>query len=246
MFIGAGTVINVATVLVGSALGLALGGRLPERTRTLVTQTLGLFTLVLGAYAVVDGLSPALTDAVGPNAGLLIVLGALLLGGILGSGVRLEDRLDSLASRAGQRLARVGGNTGRFAEGAVTATLVFCVGPLAILGSLSDGLGEGARLLVVKAMMDGFAAIAFSASLGIGVAASIVPLAIYQGAWTLVGWGAGSLLSTAQVDALGAAGGVILLGLGVRLIGVQRIRVGDLLPALVFAPLLVWIVAAIR
>ncbi|MCL1840880.1 MAG: DUF554 domain-containing protein, partial [Propionibacteriaceae bacterium] len=184
MFIGAGTVINVGTVVLGSALGVALGGRLPQRTRELVTQTLGLFTLVLGAYAVVDGLSPALSAEVGPNAGLLIVLGALLLGGILGAGVRLEDRLDALASRAGRRLTRAGGSAGRFAEGAVTATLVFCVGPLAILGSLSDGLGQGARLLVVKAVMDGFAAIAFSASFGIGVAASVVPLALYQGAWT--------------------------------------------------------------
>jgi len=246
MFIGAGTVINVGTVVLGSALGVALGGRLPQRTRELVTQTLGLFTLVLGAYAVVDGLSPALSAEVGPNAGLLIVLGALLLGGILGAGVRLEDRLDALASRAGRRLTRAGGSAGRFAEGAVTATLVFCVGPLAILGSLSDGLGQGARLLVVKAVMDGFAAIAFSASFGIGVAASVVPLALYQGAWTLVGWGVGSFLSTGQVDALGAAGGVILLGLGVRLMGAQRIRVGDLLPALVFAPLLAWIVAVLR
>jgi uncharacterized membrane protein YqgA involved in biofilm formation len=246
MFIGAGTVINVGTVLLGSFLGVALGGRLPQRTRDLITQALGLFTLVLGAYAVVDGLSPALTDAVGSSAGMLIVLGALLLGGIVGAGVRLEDRLDGVAGRAQRRLVRAGGQGGRFAEAAVTATLVFCVGPLAILGSLSDGLGQGARQLIVKAVMDGFAATAFAASLGIGVAASVVPLALYQGAWTLVGWAVGSLLSTAQVDALGATGGVILLGLGIRLIGAKRVLVGDLLPALVFAPLLVWLVAALR
>jgi len=246
MFVGAGTVINVSTVLVGSLVGVLVGARLPERTSRLITQVLGLFTLVLGGYAVVNGLSSALASEVGPNAGLLIVLGALLLGAIVGSGVQLEVRLDAGAAWLQRRLTRRDDGTNRFAEAAVTATLVFCVGPLAVLGSLSDGLGHGAQQLMVKAVMDGFASVAFAASLGIGVAASVIPLALYQGLFTLLGALAGAFLTTGQVDALGAAGGVILLGLGIRLMGVKRIPVGDLLPALVFAPLLAWAVAALR
>jgi len=246
VFIGAGTVINVATVLVGGLLGVVIGGRLPERTTRLVTQVLGLFSLVLGGYGVVNGLSAALSAEVGPNAGLLIVLAALLVGALIGAGVRLEDRLDAGAEWVQRRLARGKETTNRFAEAAVTATLVFCVGPLAILGSLSDGLGHGARQLIVKSMMDGFAATAFAASLGIGVVASIIPLALYQGAWTLLGWGFGTILTTGQVDALGATGGIILLGLGIRLAGLKRIAVGDLLPALAIAPILVWVVSLLR
>ena len=246
VFIGAGTVINVATVLVGGLLGVLIGGRLPERTSRLITQVLGLFTLVLGGYAIGNGLSTALSAEVGAHAGLLIVLGALLLGALVGAGVRLEDRLDAGAAWVQKKLAREQEGPSRFAEAAVTATLVFCVGPLAILGSLSDGLGHGAQQLIVKSMMDGFAATAFAASLGIGVVVSILPLALYQGAWTLLGWGFGAVLTAGQVDALGAAGGIILLGLGIRLIGLARIRVGDLLPALAIAPTLVWIVSVLR
>jgi len=246
MFIGAGTVINVATVVVGSLLGVLVGARLPERTTKVITQVLGLFTLVLGGYGVVNGLSGALADEVGPNAGLLIVLGALLLGALIGSGVQLERRLDAGAAWLQHRFTRTDAGSGRFAEAAVTATLVFCVGPLAILGSLSDGLGHGARQLIVKAVMDGFASVAFAASLGIGVVASVLPLALYQGAWTLLGWWVGAFLSTGQVDVLGATGGVILLGLGIRLIGLARLPVGDLLPALFLAPILAWLVALLR
>ncbi|MDR0435375.1 MAG: DUF554 domain-containing protein [Propionibacteriaceae bacterium] len=244
MFIGAGSVINVGFVLVGSLLGLGLGSRFPERTRELSTQVLGLFTLVLGAQAVASGLSVTLSAEVGPHAPLLIVLGALLIGGILGAGVRIEHRLDRAAEWARARFVKDGGS--RFAEGAITATLVYCVGPMAVLGSLRDGLGLGSDMLLVKSVMDGFASIAFAAGLGIGVAASVVPLALYQGTLTVLGVVAGDFLTVGQVDALGATGGVILLGLGFRLIGIKRIAVGDLLPALFLAPLFVWLVAVFR
>ncbi|MDR2565047.1 MAG: DUF554 domain-containing protein [Bifidobacteriaceae bacterium] len=245
MFRGAGTVINVVTVVLGSGLGLALGNRFPERTRTLLTQCLGLFTMVLGALAIRDGLSPALTQEVGDGAPMLIILGALLAGAIAGSLIRLEDRIDSGAERIRRKLAR-GAEPGRFSEGMVTATLVFCVGPLSILGSLSDGLGRGAEQLIVKSVLDGFAAIAFASTLGIGVLFSIIPLALYQGALTLLGLGLGEFLSTGQVDALGATGGIILIGLGIRLADLKKIKVADLLPALVFAPILAWLVALWR
>jgi uncharacterized membrane protein YqgA involved in biofilm formation len=245
VFRGAGTVINIATVLLGSGLGLALGNRFPERMRTLLTQCLGLFTLVLGAMAIADGFSPALTKEVGSQAPMLIVLGALLLGAILGSGIRLSDRIDDAADWVRRKLAR-GAEPGRFSEGMVTATLLFCVGPLSILGSLNDGLGRGAEQLIVKAVLDGFAAVAFASALGIGVMFSVIPLTIYQGSLTLLGFGLGEFMSAGQVDALGATGGIILLGLGIRVAGIRKINVADLLPALIFAPLLAWLVSLWR
>ncbi|MDR2348740.1 MAG: DUF554 domain-containing protein [Bifidobacteriaceae bacterium] len=245
MFRGAGTVINIAAVLVGAGAGLALGNRFPERTRNLLTQCLGLFTIVLGALAIGDGLSAALTEEVGAQAPVLIVLGALLAGAITGSLAKVEDRIDAGAEWVRRKLAR-GAQSDRFVEGMVTATLVFCVGPLSILGALSDGLGRGAEQLVVKAVLDGFTAVAFASALGVGVLFAILPLAVYQGLLTLLGLGLGEFLSAGQVDALGATGGIILLGLGVRLAGLKKIKVADLLPALVFAPLLVWLVGLWR
>lgn len=241
MFIGAGTVINVVTVVIGSLLGLAIGHRLPERTRTLVTQILGLISLVIGAQSIASGLSDAFAAEVGPNARLLVVLGSLLIGGLIGSAMRLEDRLDGSAARLRSLFAK-DADENTFIEAAVTATLIFCVGPLSILGSLSDGLGNGADQLIVKATMDGFASIAFASSLGIGVIFSVIPLTIYQGSLTLLGLWLGNFLPVGQLDALTATGGVILLGLGFRLSGIKAIPIGDMLPALLVAPLLTAVV----
>ncbi len=244
MFIGAGTVFNVITVAVGSLIGLAIGHRLPQRTRDVVTQSLGLLSLVIGGLSVADGMSDAFAAEVGASARLLIVLGALLLGGLLGAGIKLEDRLDGAASWLRGKIARKS-DKASFIEAAVTATLIFCVGPLTILGSISDGLGNGADQLFVKAIMDGFASIAFASSMGIGVLASVIPLAVIQGAITLLGFWLGEFMSAAQVDSLTATGGVILLGLGFRLAAIKHIRIGDMLPALVVAPVLTWAVGAL-
>ncbi len=243
MFIGAGTLINVATVIVGSLLGLAVGQRFPERTRQVVTQILGLVSLTIGGLSIASGMSAAFAEAVGPNARLLIVLGALLIGGVLGSLIRLEERLDGAADWLRGRFARKA-DSSTFIEASVTSTLIFCVGPLAILGSLSDGMGHGAEQLIIKAVMDGFAAMAFASSLGIGVAFAAIPLALYQGSITLLGLWLGAVLPTANLDALTTTGGVILLGLGFRLMGIKQVPIGDFLPALAAAPLLVSAVAA--
>ena len=233
--------INVVTVVIGSLLGLAIGHRLPERTRALVTQILGLISLVIGAQSIASGLSDAFAAEVGPNARLLVVLGSLLIGGLIGSAMRLEDRLDGSAARLRSLFAK-DADENTFIEAAVTATLIFCVGPLSILGSLSDGLGNGADQLIVKATMDGFASIAFASSLGIGVIFSVIPLTIYQGSLTLLGLWLGNFLPVGQLDALTATGGVILLGLGFRLSGIKAIPIGDMLPALLVAPLLTAVV----
>lgn len=237
MFIGAGTAINVATVVVGSLIGIAVGHRLPVRTRDLVTQILGLVSLVIGGLSIAQGMSDAFSAEVGSGARLLVVLGALLIGGLAGSALRLEDRLDGAADWLRTRFARES-DQASFVEAAVTATLIFCVGPLSIIGSISDGLGNGAEQLIVKAVMDGFAAVAFAASLGIGVIASVIPMVVYQGGLTLLGLWVGNFLPQAHIDSLTATGGVILLGLGFRLAGIKHMPIGDMLPALLVAPLL--------
>jgi uncharacterized membrane protein YqgA involved in biofilm formation len=253
-FPGAGTLVNVATVLAGSGLGLLLGHRLPERTRDTVTDGLGLVTLLIGALSAASVGSAALEGVVGSSAPVLIVLGSLLLGGIAGSLVDVERRLEDLGgwirTRLGRRDAPVEGPQARarerFIEAFVTSSLVFCVGPLTILGALSDGLGLGAEQLYLKATLDGFASIAFAASLGVGVLASALTVAVVQGLLTVVGLAVGDFLPAAHLDALTATGGLLLLGVGLRLLRIRQVPVGNLLPALVVAPLLVALVAAFR
>jgi len=248
VFRGAGTLLNVAAVLLGSGAGIALRGRLPERTRSTVTDALGLVTLVIGGLNVADGLAAReYRDAVG-SGGLLVVLGALLLGGLAGSLLRLEDRLEGVGAALQRRLSPAGtGEAGRarFVEGWVTASLVFCIGPLAVLGPLSDGLGRGIEQLALKSTLDGFASLAFAASLGWGVAASALSVLVVQGSLTALGALLGDLLPEALVAATTATGGVLLLGVGLRLLAVKAVPVGDMLPALVAAPLLTALVTAL-
>jgi uncharacterized membrane protein YqgA involved in biofilm formation len=256
MFPGFGTVVNVATVLLGSSLGLLLGHRLPRRTRETVTDALGLVTLLIGALSAIEVTSAALSSVVGPSAPVLIVLGSLLLGGIAGSLLDIEARLEGFGDWLRRRLTRnrpdglvVPADTdprARFIEGFVTASLVFCVGPLTILGSLSDGLGLGSQQLILKATLDGFAAIAFAASLGVGVLASAIAVAVIQGALTVVGALVGNALADAHLASITATGGLLLTGVALRLLHVKMVPVGNLLPALVVAPLLVQLVASLR
>jgi uncharacterized membrane protein YqgA involved in biofilm formation len=245
---GTGTVVNVATVLVGATAGVLLGNRLPVRTRDVVTDALGLVTLLIAGTSAMSVLDPALAREVGRSAPMLIVLGSLLVGGITGSLLRLEARVESLG---GWLQGRLSGDTGsverhRFVEGFVTASLLFCTGPLTILGSLNDGLGNGADQLYLKAVLDGFAAIAFAASFGWGVAASALTVVVVQGSLTVVGTLLGDVLPAAHLAALTAVGGLLLVGVALRLLRVREIPVADLLPALVVAPVLVQITAALR
>lgn len=243
---GTGTLVNVVAILVGSGIGVALGDRLPERTRQVVTDGLGLVVLLVAALSAVAVLDPALREATGTGAPVLIVLGSLLVGSVAGSLLRLEQRLESVGSWLRRRLVRGDDAPGshRFVEGFVTASLVFCVGPLAILGSLSDGLGTGIEQLALKATLDGFASIAFAAALGWGVAASALAVIVYQGFWTLLGLALGDLLPAAEVAAITATGGLLLVGVALRLLRIRDVPVADMLPALVVAPLLTAAVSA--
>jgi uncharacterized protein len=246
VFPGIGTLVNVAAVLVGALLGLLLGNRLPMRTREVVTDALGLVTLLIAATSAAAVLDPALTAEVGDSAPMLIVLGALLLGGIVGSLLGIETGVTSFGGWLQRRLV---GQTGsaerqRFIEGFVASSLLFCTGPLTILGSLNDGLGNGADELFLKSALDGFAAIAFAASFGWGVVASVVTIVAVQGSLTLVGLALGDVLPDAHLAAVTAVGGLLLIGMALRLLRVRDVPVADLLPALLAAPLLVSAVAA--
>jgi len=248
LFPGIGTLVNVGTVLVGSSLGVLLGHRLPHRTRDVVTDALGLVTLMIAALSAAAVVDPALESAVGPNAPVLIVLGSLLVGGIAGSLLRIESRLEGFGGWLQRRLSRGTDSEQRrrFVEGFVTASLVFCVGPLTVIGALDDGLGNGADELFLKAALDGFASIAFAASLGWGVAASALAVLVVQGSLTGVGAALGTFLPAAHLSALTAAGGLLLVGVAVRLLRIRSLPVGDLLPALVVAPLLTQLVVVVR
>lgn len=243
MFIGVGTVVNTLAVAAGAGVGLLVGNRLPERARGLVVDALGLVTIILGVMGAMSMNSDAVAAAVGSGTGLLVVLAALLPGALIGSWLRLEDRIEGAAAWVQRRFGKEDGQ--HFVEGIVTPTLVFCVGPLTILGSISDGLGLGAHQLLVKSVMDGFASIAFAASLGIGVLFSAAPVFLLQGSLTLGAFLLGGFLDAAQIDVLGATGGIILIGLGIRLLDLKPLRVADLLPALLLAPVVTWAVGLV-
>jgi uncharacterized membrane protein YqgA involved in biofilm formation len=224
-----GTVLNVATVTAGSCVGLLLGRHIPERVRETVLKGLGLLVLVIGMQMALK------------TANVLILMGSILIGGVVGEGLNLQAGLDRVGEALKGKLA-VGG-TGRFTEGFVTASLVFCVGPMTILGSIQDGLSGDYELLAVKSMLDGFAALAFAATFGIGVAFSAFTVLVYQGALTLGAGAVEGLLSDRMVAEMTAAGGVMVLGIGVIILDIARPRVANFLPALVFAPVIVALVA---
>jgi uncharacterized protein len=257
-FPGLGTVINVATIVIGSLLGMTVGHRLPDRTRSVVTDSLGLTTLLVAGLSAFKVTDASLSSAVGSGAPVLIVLGSLLIGGVAGSLLRIEGRLENLAGVIQAKLARrpklVGAAESgqgrqareRFIEGWLSASLLFCVGPLTILGSLSDGLGKGIDQLTLKSVLDGFAAVAFATSFGVGVLASALSVAVVQGLLTLLGVVLGSMLPHAHIAALTATGGLLLVGIAFRLLRIREIPVGDLLPALIVAPLLTQLVVVLR
>jgi uncharacterized membrane protein YqgA involved in biofilm formation len=228
-----GTFLNVLTVLVGGMLGLFLGGRLPKRIKSTVITGLGTFTISLGLQMFLKS----------ENA--LIVLGGLLLGSLLGEWWHVEEGLRNFGAFLEARFAR--GASSQFIRGFLTTSLLFCIGPMTILGAIQDGLSGDYRLLAVKAVMDGFAALAFASSLGIGVLFSAVIVLIYQGSISLLASQLNALLTPAMINEMTATGGVILIGLALStLLEIKPIRTGNFLPALLISPLIVWILGLVK
>ena len=236
-----GTLINVGTVLTGTLLGTVLGERLPDRVRETVLHGLGLVTLVVGVSQGLAAFRPPLTELT--RGAVLIVLGSVLVGGVIGELLRIERGLD----RAGQALKdRFGRGQARFTEGFVVASLVFCVGPLTIVGAIQDGLTGDYQLLAIKSLLDGFAALAFASVLGWGVGFSVITILVYQGALSLSASAVAGVFSDAMIAAMSAVGGVLILGIGFRLLEIREVRVANLLPAVVLAPVAVAVIEAWR
>ena len=238
--IGLGTVINTVAIVLGGAIGALAGHRMRERTRVLTTDVLGLVTGLNAVMAAAAVTSAKLTNTVGTTWPLFIVLFSLLAGGIVGSLLRIEDRLESAGDWLRNRFAK---DDSSFVAGFVSASLVFCIGPLAIMGSFDDAMGLGLDKLLLKSTLDCFASIAFAASLGWGVAASAIAVAVYQGLLTVVGFGLGQVWDDAQIAAMTSVGGLMLLGIAFKLLNIKTIAIGDLLPALFLAPVAVSLVA---
>lgn len=225
-----GTLINVATILVGGVLGLLLGTRLPERVRQTVIAGLGLFTLAYG-FKLFVGTQNA-----------LVVLGSLLIGVLVGEALQIDRGLHRLGSWLEARFMQVNGGVedNRFVRGFVTASLVFCVGPMAILGSIQDGLTGDYQTLAVKSILDGFGALAFASSLGVGVLFSAGIVFLYQGGITLLAGTVQSFVTDAMMLEMSATGGVLLLAIAISsLLEIKQLRTGNFLPALIIAPLMV-------
>lgn len=241
-----GTLLNVVAIVAGAGVGTLLGGRVPERVRTTLTDVLGVFVLVLGIGDALGTFGDVLSGALGRSA-VLVILGSLLVGGVLGELIGIESRLERMGAWLRERTVGRGDGTlgpddearSRFIEGFVVTSLIVTVGPLAILGALQDGLLGDWTLLAVKSLLDGPVALAFASVFGIGVAFAALPLLVWQGGLTLAAAAVGGLVSDVMVAAIGAVGGFLVIGIGLRLLDLRAVRVANLLPALVLAPLVV-------
>ena len=222
---GLGTVVNVATVAAGSVIGLLLGARLPHRIRESVFTGIGLIVVAVGVQSFLET-----RNAIFP-------LVSVVLGAFIGESLDLEGRLEWVGRALQQRIT---GAEDTFVTGFVTASITFCVGPLAVLGAIQDGIGAGTQLLVVKAALDGIVSVIYASTFGIGVAASVITIAIVQGSLTLLGVVAGhDVLTHRMIVELTSTGGIIIAGLGLRLLDLKSIRVASYLPGLVIAPVAV-------
>ena len=239
-----GTVINILAILAGSALGVVLGHRLPERISRTLTDALGLVVLVIGGLNLVALSDSAFVSAVSSAGTLLVVLASLVLGSVVGSLIGIEQKLSHFGTWLQLKVSK-GGDKDKFIEGFVNASLLFTIGPMAVLGALQDGLGQGFDVLALKSSLDGLTSVAFAAALGWGVAFSAIPVGIWQGLLTLIAASAGALMSQALVASITATGGVLLLGTGLRVLQIRMVSVADMLPALIFAPLITLLVSSL-
>ncbi len=221
-----GTLINVLAVGLGSAVGILAGNRIPEKINKSVFQALGLFTLILGISMALEGQL------------LLVIVFSLIIGTILGEVLSLEQRIDKL-SNVLMKLFRL--SNPKFSEGMITSFLLYCMGSMTIVGAIDEGLGNGIEILLTKSVMDGFSSIALASVFGLGVTLSVVPMLIFQGGITLVAYVLGDFIAQEVITELSAVGGIILVGLGINILELKRIKVMNMLPSLVVVVLFAWL-----
>ena len=227
---GLGTLINTATVLAGGGIGLLIGNRIPDRVRVIIVQIIGLVSIAIGLRYVIE------------SENIVFPLVGMVSGSIIGELLRIEDRLAQLGELLRRKFSRTGSES-NFVTGFVSATLLFCVGPLTILGAIEDASGRAPQLYIVKGTLDGFMMIILSALYGVGALFSAVSVFVVQGSLTLFGTSLDTLLTDRLRLELFAAGGLAVLAIGINLLEIKKIRIGSLLPGMIITPILVWIFA---
>jgi len=227
---GLGTLINTATVLAGGGLGLLIGNRIPDRIRVVIVQVIGLVSIAIGLRYVIE------------TENFVFPLVGMVIGSIVGELLKIEDRLTQFGELLRRKFSRVGTES-NFVTGFVTATLLFCVGPLTILGAIEDASGRTPQLYIIKGTLDGFMMVILSALYGVGALFSAVSVFVVQGSLTLFGKSLDTLLTNRMRLELFAAGGIAVLAIGINLLEIQKIRLGALLPGIIITPILVWIFA---
>lgn len=244
---GIGTVVNAATIIGGTTLGLLFGKVIPERVRRIALSALGLTIFLLGMQMALDPrVDPGRVHYTGPlpyHTNLLVVIGGMVLGGIIGELLRLEERLDQLGgwiqARVSAGSSPEAGQGHNLVEGFVTATLMFCIGAMAVIGPIQDAVGQP-HVLYVKAMLDGISSLMLASTLGIGVGLSVLPLCLYQGGITLAAGSVAHFLTLPVLSTLTATGGLLIAAIGMDLAGIKRFPVGNLLPGVFLASALAY------
>lgn len=219
-----GTLVNAAAVILGSLIGLAIKSRLPLRLSDIVFQVLGLFTLFLGMRMAME------------TGHLIFLVFSLLLGAISGELLGLEERMDRLGTFLKNRMP---GDNSRFQEGLITAFLLFCMGSMTLVGAIEEGMNNNPEILLTKSLMDGFSSVALAAAMGFGVLLSAIPLLVFQGGLTFLASSVQDFLSPEMIAEITAVGGVMLMGLGINILGIKKLRIMNMMPALLFVVLMV-------
>jgi len=231
-----GTLINVAAIIVGGLLGIFFGRRFSDNIKSTMVAGMGLFTTAIGFQMFIKTEKP------------LVVLGAIIIGALLGEWWKIEERMQSLGIWLEKRvMGSSEGKSSRFVRGFLSASMLFCTGPMAVLGSISDGLRGDYLTLSIKSVLDGFLSIAFASTLGMGVTFSALPVLAYQGSISLLAARIDSIITVAMMNELTATGGILLMGVGISsLLEIKKIRVGNFLPALAIAPLIVYVLSLVN
>ncbi len=239
---GLGTIINCATVLVGSLIGILIKGGLPKRFEETIFSSVGLAVMFIGLGGALSGLMTISEAALGTQYTMGMVL-SLVFGSIVGEALDIETRLDHLGEWIkGKMPKKLAGKT--FVDGFVTASMLFCVGAMAVVGSLEDGLNGDYSILAAKSVLDGISSLLFAASLGFGVAMSILPLALYQGGITLLAQFVKPYMTDKLITQMSCVGSVLIFAIGINMIFGKKIKVGNLLPAILF-PIIFTLIKAV-
>jgi uncharacterized membrane protein YqgA involved in biofilm formation len=242
-----GTIVNALAVAAGCTVGLVASGKLPDRYQRIILDALGLITITLGIDAAVIKLSDVIATyqpageagkTYGAKLGLVMVA-SLVVGGLLGTWLKLHERVEGLGETVHRRFS--GGDAHRFAEGFLSASVIFCVGPLTLLGCLKNGTEADPSYLYIKALLDGFCSIALTASMGLGVALSIVTVLVFQGGLAILAFYGGQALPDLSVQMMNVVGGAVLLATAIMLLDIKRIPVANLLPGIFIAPVIIWV-----